>query len=103
MPHTPGPWTLMDGMPTNVVTEGGLRVARCDFDGDFSSPEASANAHLVSAAPDLLAALKAARFQMTNQRYSKPRLGMEKECDMADAAIAKAMGSGSRHEVRQSS
>jgi len=54
---TPGPWTLMAGMPTNVLNLGGLRVARCDFDGDFNSVNAHANARLIAAAPDLYAAL----------------------------------------------
>lgn len=59
MSATPGPWTLMAGMPTNVLDAGGMRVARCDFDGDFDSPEAHANARLIAAAPALLAALTA--------------------------------------------
>lgn len=57
--HTPGPWTHMAGMPTNILDGGGLRVARCDFDGDFDHPQAHANARLIAAAPELLAALTA--------------------------------------------
>lgn len=52
--HSPRPWSLMAGMPTNVLDHGGLRVARCDFDGDFDNLEAHANARLIAAAPDLL-------------------------------------------------
>lgn len=49
----------MAGMPTNVLGAGGLRVARCDFDGDFDNPEAHANARLIAAAPELLEACQA--------------------------------------------
>lgn len=36
----------------------------------------------------LLAALKSARAAMTNQRYLKPRIGMEAECALCDAVIS---------------
>ena len=65
--HSPGPWALMAGMPTNVLDTGGSRVARCDFDGDFDSPEAHANARLIAKAPamlDELTALRAERAKM---------------------------------------
>ena len=81
MKHTPGPWELMSGMPTNVLA-GGLRVARCDFDGDFKSPEALANARLISAVTDLLASLK---------RMLGPNPGSD-DREAAFAAIAKAEG-----------
>lgn len=42
--HRKGLWSEMAGMPTNVLDSSGLRVARCDFDGDFNHPEAIANA-----------------------------------------------------------
>lgn len=32
----------MSGMPTNILDEGGTRLARCDFDGKFT-PEAERN------------------------------------------------------------
>jgi hypothetical protein len=48
----------MAGMPTNILGAGGLRVARCDFDGDFNNPEAHANARLIATAPELLEALE---------------------------------------------
>lgn len=35
--------TTMAGMPTNILDEGGLRLARCDFDGVFNA-DAEANA-----------------------------------------------------------
>lgn len=49
--HTPGPWAQMAGMPTNVIGSTGIRVARCDFDGDAEHPETHANAALIAAAP----------------------------------------------------
>jgi hypothetical protein len=60
MGHTPGPWALMGSMPTNVLAMSGMRVARCDFDGDFEHPEAHANARLVAAVPEMLNALREA-------------------------------------------
>ncbi len=45
--HTSTPWNLMFGMPTNVLGFNGMRVARCDFDGDFNSIEAVENARLI--------------------------------------------------------
>jgi hypothetical protein len=39
--------SLMSGMPTNILDESGMRVARCDFDGDFESHEATENAHYI--------------------------------------------------------
>src|SRR6476620_7199249 len=41
---------------------------------------------------DLLAACEAARKAMQNQWHNKPRIGMERECEMIDAAIAKVRG-----------
>jgi len=43
------PWALMHGMPTNVLDVGGLRVARCDFDGDTSHPLSHLNAERIVA------------------------------------------------------
>lgn len=43
---SPLPWTLMDGCPWNVLS-GGVRVARCDFDGDTNHPETRINAALI--------------------------------------------------------
>lgn len=56
--HTPGPWSLMAGMPTNVLDAGGLRIARCD-NGECDHPEAQANARLIAAAPALLEVVEA--------------------------------------------
>lgn len=58
--HTKGPWLPMAGMPTNIIDASGLRVARCDFDGDFTHADCLANARLIAAAPDLLDELNVA-------------------------------------------
>jgi hypothetical protein len=58
MTHTPGPWTLHPG---------GIPYVKCGDDGPAFGPvvmakglsEMMANARLIAAAPDLLAALKA--------------------------------------------
>ena len=61
--HRRGPWALMAGMPTNVLDLGGLRIARCDYDGDFDSPEAQANALLIAKAPAMLEELASLRAE----------------------------------------
>jgi len=72
--HRPGPWALMAGMPTNVLDSGGLRVARCDYDGDFDSPEAHANARLIARAPAMLAELTALTAERDALRKDVERL-----------------------------
>lgn len=99
--HTPGPWILLphddDGSisivagnlgglvgaahcwPTEIITQGSGRV--------------DANAHLIAAAPDLLAALKDAADEVEDLRkYANNHGGMidDERCDYARAAIAKA-------------
>lgn len=89
--HTPGPWDLMSGMPTNVIGSSGIRVARCDFDGDFSHPECAANAHLIAAAPDMYEALERAMSYLIVLAGSDD--SEAKEIIIAcQAAIAKAEG-----------
>ena len=58
MKRTPGPWLPMAGMPTNILDSSGLRVARCDYDGEMDNPQCDANARLIAAAPDLLEACR---------------------------------------------
>src|SRR5579862_1511913 len=58
--HTPGPW-IRDGM--SVIADHGTRrtrrtIADCFFGRKSQSAEDTANAYLVSAAPDMLAALE---------------------------------------------
>lgn len=99
--HTPGQWEVrafptasygrkqlwvMDAIPD----QDGKVVANAICMVSASNPSEEANAKLLAAAPDLLEACKAALKQMTNDWYGKPRIGMEKECAMCEAAIAKA-------------
>jgi hypothetical protein len=80
--HTPGPWTVRfyERHETAVIkTADGDEVATVDVK---CMPDASADAHLIAAAPDLLAALELLLPYLEDCR-------MHKE---AAAAIAKAKG-----------
>lgn len=87
--HTPGPWMVLP--PAEWEGDDGewivRSVARCGR-GKFSE----ANAHLIAAAPDLLAALKDADLAL-DRTGARPfivhgvRVG-----EIIDAAIAKAEG-----------
>ena len=83
--HTPGPWRMHD-METNTVVAGRPGVFIADCDARSRAPqENSANARLVIAAPDLLAALKAVRPYFEGEHaYDHPA------CVQLRAAIQKA-------------
>jgi hypothetical protein len=54
--HTPGPWQVS---PYGNITSKSLTVAKVEqMPGNYES-EKQANAHLISAAPDMLSALQA--------------------------------------------
>lgn len=78
--YTPGPWRV-EGANGNLVysPDGWIADIRGGTTGSHS-PVASANARLVAAAPDLLAALQELRYART-----------DKAKRMADAAITKAL------------
>lgn len=90
MSHTRGPWEAKEskytegrfvvqaGMPTNRV------LAAFDGDGDGYDDTDVANAHLISAAPDLLAALIEAKSELRDHHHEHPVM------KAIDAAIAKA-------------
>ena len=65
--YTPGPWTASEGSPSDVWhvdmpdRQFSITVARGDEDWDMSVEEVQANARLIAAAPDLLAAAVQAR------------------------------------------
>lgn len=100
--HTPGPWEYVQstehhgpyissyaGDVADCYTMSNPMAASIRNGGDsypvtFQGEQAEANARLISAAPDLLAALKALRNAC---------IGMVPECaPMVDAAILKAEG-----------
>jgi hypothetical protein len=97
---TPGPWTrwtghaeVYSGVKENTPTSlrGHLDkpfelVARCD-DNDLDEDEQAANASLVAAAPDMLAALESAVFEFSFHGLDKTIAAQN-----VRAAIAKAKG-----------
>jgi hypothetical protein len=89
--HTPRPWGQMSGMPTNVLGAGGIRVARCDFDGDFEHPQAHANARLIAVSPEMFEVLQAIAGDGLSM-YGSPTDMLEKFQDMARTVIAKVTG-----------
>lgn len=81
--HTPGPWFIEKRAGAHWVNApNGMIIAELVLE-DLEPEQVgidTANAQLIGAAPDLLAALKAMRF------------AVEGAIQMADAAIAKAEG-----------
>lgn len=108
-PHTRGPWAVEDPMEHELsIVEAGKPSYEWKFiacvpygglnDGDFSRPVAEANARLIAAAPELLAAL-----QLIVDTY-----GFDSSTDSAiwktaHAALAKATGHSSDDEVTHGS
>lgn len=94
---TPGPWvvTPKDGgifHDVNVCREDGLAVAVAVDNGDISPETALANAKLIAAAPDLLAACEAAVAFHTKYPATMPPSMAEdarRFFDVLDAALAK--------------
>lgn len=92
--HTPGPWVAKqpkavlgcDPRGQWYVHAKDCTVA-CTLDGDRA-----ANAHLIAAAPELLAALRLYVERETELHGDMP-VGMRGATDAARAAIAKATGS----------
>ena len=110
MSHTPGPWTVDDDEivagEVHVVCFGhdyddyggfhgrwprpkGHRARYADGQYEIMKAEADANARLIAAAPDLLAALEAAWPGLSGQSYERP---ISEVWEQARSAIAKAKG-----------
>ncbi len=96
MPHTPGPWqtngaiNYSETIPANVEVsgqDGVKRVALC-FYGE-TNQERIANARLITAAPDLLAALEFLLADYTAIEGERLTASMV-PADKARTAIAKA-------------
>src|SRR6185312_5889186 len=63
MSHTPGPWEAEEyaELSEYSINTGERQIARTNGYGGLSNSEHTANAHLISAAPELLEALKKCR------------------------------------------
>lgn len=89
MAHTQGPWALdgdINAMNLDVVSgEGRIAMIDCEND-DLTDAEVMANARLMAAAPDLLAALQDAVEALTEARY------YPSELERLRAKIRKAKG-----------
>lgn len=90
---TPGPWLLDDEGTTVYVKRCGWRPAICTTQGENAISalgdldQRRANARLIAAAPDLLAALQTLERAITNNEpFSRA------EHEQARAALAKARG-----------
>lgn len=84
--HTPGPWHILGDFDADVSVEiaesSDIAIAEISPIGEEWSAEEIANAHLIAAAPELLAALK----------RCSPLLEPHTAALQAKAAIAKAEG-----------
>lgn len=60
MSHTPGPWRIVriDGELVGSIYRGKTRICAWILDDMKSQREAEANAHLIAAAPEMLAVLE---------------------------------------------
>lgn len=91
--HTPGPWhtsTTHSGAAVDIGAANGANVTLVSGPTENGADEFRANARLIAAAPDLLAALE---FIVSPQPYSATqewRDNVKKGREMALAAIAKA-------------
>jgi len=97
MSHTPGPWSVSPGLNPGLEGDGGKKsiVIFGDVAGDEecgvlgNTPEQQqANARLIAAAPELLAAVQAAECFISE--FSGPKT--DKLKGTIAAAIAKATG-----------
>lgn len=85
--HTPGPWTANTAPLAPIITAGPKAIARSYQVGD----DGAANARLIAAAPDLLAALQALLFAADSPALTEAdRYMLSQPVEMARAAIAKA-------------
>lgn len=67
--HTPGPWKTQPHISLDrleIRDADGRRIAECAMDFPMSAKTHDANAHLIAAAPEMLAALEAANRFITN-------------------------------------
>ena len=91
--HTPGPWTLDGAANTGdldiVAPRGRIAMLDCEFSAE-TEEALTANARLIAAAPDLLAALIELSDYVFDE-YTASHLLCERAAE-ARAVIAKATG-----------
>lgn len=94
--HTPGPWKLDGAANTGdldiVATTGRITMLDCEI-SEVSEDVLTANAHLIAAAPELLAALRAAEEWADYIDDDESRVPVDVRLAMR-AAIARATGEG---------
>lgn len=87
--HTPGVWTLLPGRGAEVFDDEGEFIMSMNR----PSEEVMANARLIAAAPDLLAALQASTHILHTVGHGEPcRCGQCNFVRLRDVATAKAIG-----------
>ena len=88
--HTPGPWVVLQNpMSHDCITSDDCRICEMPRWDDEYAEEETANARLIAAAPDLLAALE----RMVRQHGSNfISYSGDHPVSVARAAIAKATG-----------
>ncbi len=90
--HTPGPWHTGTGKAEIIVyaTDGYAVADAKVYHGRHAEGEAEANARLIAAAPDLLAALKLAKDRITELANARDFCWLDwSGADTVDAALAR--------------
>jgi len=102
--HTPGPWDISQG----YIWASARKVANLSdgtaFEGAWTDPEQNANASLIAASPDLLAALRAV-LPLAQEAMAARRHGGDPDdaatLAMFEADMAAAVGAIAKAEGRQ--
>ena len=92
--HTPGPWLVHPDVPGQIVVddgEGGTFLV-AEVERAMQSAEGDANARLIAAAPDLLAALRIIAYGIIGRMDASYAEVVEGMTDIAKAALARAEG-----------
>ena len=97
--HTPGPWTI-DSEGNLYGNIGIIRPYIGNLCDDYNDEQSKANARLIAAAPELLAALKCALADLEGSLQAHEQMDRlahdwdahKQSIDEASAAIAKAEG-----------
>jgi hypothetical protein len=93
--YTKGPWiydNMQDNYYGNVIRINGTVICRMINQGTMSVMEHNANAHLISACPDLLEACRAAFERLTdNDMMVLGSYGLTKQLEQAIAKAEKGV------------